>query len=383
MKILYDYQVFQNQNFGGISKYFVELMRHLSPDVNYEIGLRYTNNIHILEMQGQEFKPLEDFQPALLKNFSFKGKGSLIASYSKLFPGKIWDCYKENILQSLTFLEKKDFDVFHPTYYNPYFIEHLKKPLVITIHDLIYELFPEFFPPSDKTAQQKKILIKKADHIITVSNNTKFDLIKYYGIDESKISVIYHGVRRSDSNSESDFNLRKRYLLYVGDRRGYKNFYFFIHSVSDILEKYELNLVCAGNPFTPEEKSLIETLNISSRVQQYYVSENDLTVMYRRALAFVFPSLYEGFGMPILEAFANGCPVVLANTACFTEIAGEAAMYFDPKSKQDICSQIEKISNDQKTRQSLILKGLERVKKFSWDETASRTCEVYKSVTSN
>jgi glycosyltransferase involved in cell wall biosynthesis len=357
-------------------------MRHLSPDIAYDIGLKYTNNIHILELNSQKFDPLEDFQPKILKDTNFKGKGSLVALYSKIFPGEVIDCYKENYLRSLSLLDKQDFDVFHPTYYDPYFLEHLNKPLVITIHDLIYELFPEFFPPSDKTAQQKGILIRKADHIITVSNNTKLDLIKHYGIDESKISVIYHGVMQSDSKSGRDINLPERYLLYVGDRRGYKNFYFFIRSLSDILEKYNLNLVCAGGPFTSDEKSLIDSLKISSRVHHYYVSENDLTLLYRNALAFIFPSLYEGFGMPILEAFTSRCPVLLANTVCFNEIAGDAAIYFDPKSKKEICSQIDKISTDEYARQSLILKGLQRVKDFSWNETASKTREVYISVTS-
>jgi glycosyltransferase involved in cell wall biosynthesis len=382
MRILYDHQVFQNQNSGGISKYFVQLMQHLSPEIAYEIGLKYTNNIHLRELKGEEYEPLEDFQPKILKERNFKGKGSLIALYTKFFPNNVTDCYRENYLFSLTLLEKQDFDIFHPTYYDPYFLNYLHKPLVITVHDLIYELFPEFFPVSDQTAHQKGILISKADHIIAVSNKTKHDLIKHYGIDDSKISVIYHGVNKSDLTKVPDFKLPQRYLLYVGDRKGYKNFNFFIHSVSDILEKYELDLVCTGNVFTSEEKSLFETLNIFSRVHHHYVSENDLNILYRNALALIFPSLYEGFGMPILEAFANNCPVVLADTACFNEIAEDAALYFDPKSKHEICSRIEKISNDRDIRQSLILKGLQRVKDFSWNITASKTLAVYKSVAS-
>jgi hypothetical protein len=133
MRILYDYQVFQNQKYGGISKYFIELMTHFSPDVVFEIGLKYTNNIHILEMMDLPFDPLEDFQIGFLKDSNFIGKGRITNLYSKLFPQKVKDCYKENLLSSLSLVEKEDYDVFHPTYYNPYFLDHIKKPFVIRV----------------------------------------------------------------------------------------------------------------------------------------------------------------------------------------------------------------------------------------------------------
>jgi glycosyltransferase involved in cell wall biosynthesis len=371
MRILYDYQVFQNQKYGGISKYFIELMTHFSPDVVFEIGLKYTNNIHILEMMDLPFDPLEDFQIGFLKDSNFIGKGRITNLYSKLFPQKVKDCYKENLLSSLSLVEKEDYDVFHPTYYNPYFLDHIKKPFVIT-----------FFPPSDITGQQKRKLINNASHIIAVSNNTKSDLLKYYGIDESRITVIHHGITRFNSKEELNIKLPDRYLLYVGDRRGYKNFYFLLNSIADILEKNDLSIVCAGLPLTSDEKSMIDTLNISNRIFQHFASENEMTILYRNAVAFIFPSLYEGFGMPILEAFASNCPVLLSDSSCFNEIAGDAALYFDPKSKQDICKLVERIALDQNVRESLIIKGCERMKLFSWTDTANKTHDVYSKVLS-
>jgi glycosyltransferase involved in cell wall biosynthesis len=382
MKILFDHQIFQNQKFGGISRYFVELITNLGSDISFEIGLKYTNNNHLIERLNIPLEPLEDFKVKFLKDKNIFVNKQLTKLYSRLFPDFVKDCYKENLMTSLSLIQKEDYDIFHPTYCSTYFLDYIRKPFVITVHDLIYELFPEFYSPADKALQHKKTLIEKSNHIIAVSNKTKSDLIKYYGIDDSKITVIYHGSTHFDQIETINFRLPEKYLLYVGERKGYKNFYFMLNTLSDVFLKYDISLFCAGPSFTSDEKAMIETLNLGGRIYHHYVHENELSVLYRKALAFIFPSLYEGFGMPILEAFSCNCPVLLSDSSCFPEIAGDAALYFDPKSKEDICRQVERVALDTGIRQSLIKKGSDRMKLFSWADTATKTADVYHKVLS-
>jgi glycosyltransferase involved in cell wall biosynthesis len=378
MKVLIDHQVFQNQNYGGISRYFSELLIHNNLDVEYEIALKYTNNIHIINNTEKTFSPLTDPQSIFLKNLNLRGKSHLFNLYSRLFPQKAIDCYKENLTSAIDVLKRGDYDVFHPTYYSPYFLHYIKKPFVLTVHDLIYELFPEYYSPSDQTAQFKKKLIKNASHVIAVSNTTRDDLLNYYGLDESSVTVIHHGSPEHGPIESDDRKLPERYLLYVGERKGYKNFYFLLNSIADLLIRRNLSLFCAGPAFSPEENSMIAELKLSERIYQEYVGESGLFNLYSNALAFVFPSIYEGFGMPILEAFSCDCPVLLSDISCFHEVAADAALYFNPKSREEIIQKVDLVYSDNSMRTALIQRGKDRLKEFSWKETATKTAFVYR-----
>jgi glycosyltransferase involved in cell wall biosynthesis len=294
--------------------------------------------------------------------------------------------------ESIRHLKKQDFDIFHPTYYEPYFLQYLqKKPYVITVYDMIHELFPQYFKPGDKTSAWKKNLIENAGAVIAISENTKQDILKFTSIDPDMVHVIHLGNPLDNRNEPGQMNMiwdrvvpKKPYLLFVGGRGAYKNFDFFVESVSGILHKNEeLQVVCAGSlPFSPREKKSLEKMNLAHKVHYVKIDDAILKNLYKNAQAFVFPSLYEGFGLPILEAFSQGCPVILSNASSFPEIGGDAAIYFEPHNSESIVQALEKVLYNERYRQELIKKGSERSQLFSWEKTASSTKKVYKTLLS-
>lgn len=369
MKILYDSQCFDMQKFGGISRYFCEIIKNFSRnDQQYILPCIYSSNEYL-----KQFK--------LVNESSLPGKKFIDSLKNKFFLSGIL----RNRQESIKALQNQDFDVFHPTYFDPYFLEYIgQKPFVLTIHDMIYELYPEFFSNAEEIIKNKKLLAEKAAKIIAVSNKTKEDIIKFYGASfADKTEVVYHGssLKTPDSANESiDFEtMFGRYFLYTGTRSFYKNFLFLVESCAEFLIEKDLKIVCSGAPFTDGEKSLFDTLNISDRIIHHFASDNELFWLYKNSLAFIFPSYYEGFGIPILEAFEAGAPCLLAKSSCFPEIADDAALYFDPKSKNEIVSAMSQIL-DENIADNIVKKGKERLKDFSWKKTAEQTLNIYKSL---
>jgi glycosyltransferase involved in cell wall biosynthesis len=248
---------------------------------------------------------------------------------------------------------------------------------------MIYELFPEYFLES-ALRENKLKHIKRANHIIAISENTKRDLINIYGIDEEKISVIYHGWNKGNSHVHTKINvlnLPEKFLLFVGTREKYKNFYFFLFSLKKVFMRCpNLKLIVTGKMFSHAEQAFIKEMQLENHIIHQKASDDDLQNLYSQAIAFVYPSIYEGFGMPILEAFANNCPVLLSNTSCFFEIAEEAALYFNPKNISDISDKIISVVNNDSLRSDLIIKGQKRLTKFGWDKAIEQTFQVYSRV---
>jgi glycosyltransferase involved in cell wall biosynthesis len=369
MKILLDPQIFLLQKYGGISRYYTELFSILSRKKNIKVILPFYSTTNIYYSQST----LITFQQ---KTYSF-----YISILSKL---RIR--YKENTIgRNEDYLNssicKQEYDLFIPTFYNPYFLKYIgSKPFVLTVYDMIHELFPEFYiNDSLMVVKNKKDLMEKATRIIAVSENTKKDIIKIYPhIDSSKIDVVYHGCSIKTSQKKIPF-LPLNYVLYVGSRNNYKNFTFLVSSISDLLIQYSnLFLICAGGgELDTIENELIRELGIENKVLQKNFEENELATYYRNAKCFVFPSLYEGFGIPILESMACGCPVVLAYHSSFPEIAGDAGVYFELNNSEDLKRKIEIFIQVESVRDEYSLKGLEQVKKFSWEKAAIECLIVY------
>lgn len=360
LKILVDDQFFSQQIYGGISRYHYELYSHLNllENTQCEISALYTHNEYL--------KKDSKFSNPLLSPFFLSQK--ITRALNREF-----SIYK---------LKKQDFDVFHPTYYNPYFLPYLKyKPFVITIHDLIPEYFPKYFE-NTTLLENKKKLIEKADAIIAVSSNTKKDLVNFYQINENKIHVIHHGFKPEKvTQTKVELKLPSRFILYVGERGDYKNFNFFIESAAPVLINHNIHLLCAGGrKFTDAETKIFEKLHIKHLTSQFSVSDEELYAIYSQALLFVFPTLYEGFGIPILEAFYNKCPVVASNKGSIPEIARDGAIYFDPTNANEIAYKLNSAMTDSNLLDNLKMKGSQIVQSYVWEKTAIETHEVYKSV---
>jgi glycosyltransferase involved in cell wall biosynthesis len=385
MKLLYDHQIFYRQNYGGVSRYFCELMNQFStdPDISFILPLRFVQNDNL-----SQFPQLDKFW-----------SGRYNELYNNYFVSSLQKKIRFNALnfglnflinnrdESIRLLKKQDFDVFHPTYYEPYFLKYLqKKSYVLTVYDMIHEYFPNYFKTNDQTRVWKKQLIENAGVVIAISENTKQDIVKFTTVDPNRIHVIYLGnpFERISSPAQvipsSDRPVfGKPYLLFVGGRSAYKNFNFFIGSVAEMLCKNDgLHVVCAGSsPFTRNEKQFLKNLNILDRVHQVKINDTILKNLYKNAQAFIFPSLYEGFGLPVLEAFSCGCPAVISNSSSLPEIGREGAIYFDPGDRKSIISALETVLYDEKYREDLIKKGYGRLKDFSWELTAFKTKKIY------
>ena len=372
IKILLDPQIFNLQKFGGISRYYTEIYSSLKDEEKVEIKcpLLYTDNIHF---KGS----------SLFKN-SFQAKMIFFIRWNKIFrnfsPRKL---LKKTEEKTLAILDKKEVNLFIPTYYDPYFMPYIKNtPFVLTVYDMIHELYPQHFTNDTITVPNKKLLIEKATKIIAISESTKKDILDVYpNIDAKKIDVVYlaHTITTDPSVA---IDVPKEYILFVGNRALYKNFIFFLKSAAQILiDKPTLYIFCAGgNEFTEEEKLLIDHLALTDRVIQKNFKDSELENYYKHAKCFVFPSEYEGFGIPVLEAMACGCPVVLANHSSFPEVAGKAGIYFNLKDESDLREKITALLNDEKMRQDYSKRGLTQAAKFTWKKTAEESLKIYQSV---
>jgi glycosyltransferase involved in cell wall biosynthesis len=362
MKILYDHQMFSIQRYGGISRYFANLYHFLNKqeDVEVKLGVLHTRNYYI----QNEKRPL----PNALGKWLLKKDNKL---------------YKWNKRYSRRLVKLGDFDIFHPTYYHPYFLPHIKKPFVITVHDMIYELFPEFFPGDDIYIPNKRKIIERADHIIAISESTKRDIQQLLQIKEDKITVVYHGYYEDAPGEAVNYTPPfDKYILFVGDRYAYKNFNRFIKAVAPILHSDStINLICTGGgKLLGPETELLYRNRLENRAMQVSATDKELKVLYKKALVFVFPSLYEGFGFPILEAFNSKCPAVTSNTSCFKEVGGDAVIYFDPYDIDQMRTAISTVINNNLLADDLREKGADRLKLFTIEKCVEQTKEVYRKM---
>lgn len=380
MKVLYDHQAFTYQTWGGVSKSFCELIKSRPVGMDYDISIKESNNTHLIESNlvngiiGAS-RRLQDFH----KKHSFLGREKI---YNFLGECRLLHTSEyANKQESIRKLQQQDFDVFHPTFFDTYFLPYIgNKPFVITVHDLMPELFG--WPKTEPQIANKPILLEKASAIVTISENTKEDLCRFYNVDENKIHVIYHGAPEC-TNVNTQRIISEPYFLYIGRRDTYKNFNQTLIDFSKFHVSHpEVKLVCTGQDFSDNEQETIRRLNLTDSIIHIFTTDEELASLYSHAIAFVFPSLYEGFGMPILEAFSYGCPVLLNNKSCFPEIAKEAAIYFDSCGGQsnlpDKLEEIYTLTSAQ--RDDRINLGYKRLEEFSWNKSAIQLVKLYTNI---
>jgi len=310
-------------------------------------------------------------------------------------PNRFW----WNLRALPTYLRKNPVDIFHTQYIAPFWRPKNVK-LVLTIHDISFNFFPQFIKFPDlfflKTLIPRSL--RKAAKIIAVSDFTKKEIEKYYGIPAENISVIHNGVDFKLFNQaidqeklrkiKSKYNLPEKFVLYIGTLQPRKNISVLIEAMKILIEKYNLGdtkLVIAGNRQAHNFDSKIDEKIKNHDLQKSiifpgWIDEEDKAALYKLAECFVFPSLYEGFGIPVVEAMAAGTPVVCSNVPVLREIGESAALFCDPRNSLEFAKNISKILTDENLRNNLIEKGKIIAQKYSWQKNAEKTLNLYKSL---
>lgn len=371
MRILVHPQTFNLQRYGGISRYYTEVLSRIAKNNTVQIPLYGTSNVYYNESSLVTLKQRIYF--LYLKLLTLFGIRKLEKTRKR----------NDKLLNKMILNQK--FDVFIPTYYDTSFLNFIdSKPFVLTVYDMIYELFPEYFIDEEKAVgvivSNKLVLMQKATRIIAVSENTKKDIIKIYPhINPSKIDVVYHGCSIAVSNKKTDF-LPQKYILFVGTRANYKNFIFLVNSIQELLKTHsDLFLLCAGGGnWDAQEKNFIRQLDLENKIIYREFKEDELGLYYKNAICFVFPSLYEGFGIPVLEAMSCGCPIVLGYHSSFPEVAGDAGVYYETNNEADLKNKIQILIENPVLRNEFSAKGLKQAKKFSWEKASLECFNVYK-----
>lgn len=365
MRIAFDYQIFCLQEYGGISRYVYELGRELATNYGQDVNVvsplyvnQYLKEVpHGLRLWGVPISRIPK-------------TGRIVRAVSSLLSRPL-----------VRWLQP---DILHETYYSMAGLAPTKTKVIVTVHDMIHERFPSLFSARDRTRREKLASVARADHVICVSRQTQRDLIELAGIHPSKTSVVHHGFALStDYPSNSAAAPERPYLLYVGNRDTYKNFEGLLKAVaaSPLLRK-EMRVVCfGGGALTKREKALAAELDFpNGGLIQISGSDAVLTGLYQHAEALVYPSLYEGFGIPPLEAMSFDCPVACSGAGSIPEVVGNAGAYFDPTDIDDMRSVIEQLVTDETQRRRLIYAGRKRIGEFSWARCASETLAVYRHV---
>lgn len=253
--------------------------------------------------------------------------------------------------------------------------------IVTVLHDLSFLYFPNCYASSFRIYYKKIIpkVIKLSDIIITVSKSEKRGIGKYFPYFKEKIKVIYPGVPREFQNLKIEYK-KENYILYVGSFNPRKNLFRVIKAFQKISDKIPHKLLIAGGKFKIFKRIKIEN---TKRVEFLgHVERDYLKMLYSKCSLFVFPSLYESFGFPVLEAMASGAPVITSNVSSLPEIAGDAAILVNPYNINEIADAILKVLKDEKLSNFLIKKGYERIKMFSWEKTAEEILNVFEEVLS-
>jgi glycosyltransferase involved in cell wall biosynthesis len=361
MKIVFDGQTFINQTHGGISRYVTSLADELARigEETFIVAPLY-RNAHLesctaARVHGRKYSP----PPATVPIAKIASRILSRRIISRINP-----------------------DVLHETYYSPVSVAPRGVRTILTVYDMIHEIHPQGLGRLNQTARFKRAAVRRADKIICISENTRRDLVQLLDVPREKTEVVLLAAERLPAKQGTRSPLPKPFLLYVGARPGYKNFAGLLHAVarSNALRQEVEVAAFGGGDFSRAEVELIHQLGMGARVHHFAGDDSTLGHLYEHAELLVYPSMYEGFGLPPLEAMIHGCPVACSATSSLPEVAGDAAEYFRPDEPESIARAIERILADSKHRDRLIAAGKIQSAKFSWNRCASETLEIYRRV---
>lgn len=365
MKVVFDHQIFFLQRYGGISRYFRELSVRLARAADTRVSVVAPFHINEYLRSGAGF-----------------GLGWPYFGYQFRHAARLRNRARRFLLPRL-YAQHRDADIIHETYFSEAAFG-TARARVTTVYDMIYEIYPQYFPDAVHVTRAKRRAVDRCDHVICISEATRRDLVRIFDVAPERTSVIHLGYDLVPSGGTAASGLAtgtesRPYVLFVGNRGEHKNFDRLAQAFAGsalLLEGFDL-VAFGGRPFGGAESQLFRQLGIADRVR--YVAGDDtlLASHYRGAAVFAYPSLYEGFGIPPLEAMSFDCPVACSSTSSIPEVVGDAAAFFDPESVDSIRATLERVAGSDGLRLELVARGRERLKAFSWQRCADETSEVY------
>lgn len=361
MRVVFDQQIFALQRFGGVSRSFVELNKHLNflDDVESRVIAPLHFNKHLFQSN-----PLAGIY--VPKSTDFLGFNKRVRLSGEKASKFLIDRFKP--------------DLIHETFYESSNLRRSKYQIVTTIQDLIREKIGV----ETQKIERKRNSIARADLILCISESTKRDLLDFYNPDLAKVVRVYLGVNEFFFSAEEITSSirRKNLILFVGNRSGYKNWRLLVTTYANSkFLKSEFEIVCfGGGSFNRDELSFLSNMNIIKRVKQMGGNDESLKELYKSAACLVYPSKYEGFGLPIVEAMASGCPVITSDIDVLHESGGNAARYFDLNDAESLQHTLENLLTDDEALTQMQIEGRLHSRKFSWFETAKQTFIAYQKL---
>lgn len=358
MRVAFDEQIFAIQRYGGISRMFAQLARQFVLD------------------------PIEDLQvlpfDAPVVNRYLLDHAEISRPLGAREARNEWTALAHYLTRPQT---HPRCEIVHNTFYLPHGLAPVKgAKRIVTVHDMIPERLPQTRRRLDRLTLKQRY-VRQADHIICVSQATRDDLEEIYGPLRVPVSVVHHGV---DSRFRPDVPkldvFPDRYVLFVGNRGQYKDAQVLFEAFAEIAHDFpDIDLLCVGGAgLTPREIQWLTDRGIRDRVSQRYLSDDGIASAYAHAEVFVFPSRFEGFGLPALEAMASGTPVILANATSLPEVGADAAIYFPPGDVPELSAALTRVLQDRGYRDGLIARGRERAAGFTWHAAAEKTANAYR-----
>lgn len=360
MRLAFDEQIFAIQEYGGISRLFAELSKQFVGHPEFGVELEPLRasivNRYVLDTpQVREY----------LKVTEAGGTYQALARYfSRRRP-------------------RVDVDIIHNTFYLPHGLTgYPGAKRVVTIHDMIPERMPKTRRRLDFITRKHRY-VELADHVICVSESTQEDMLQVYGQLKAPISVVHHGVDPVfQPGAKRRVDLPQKYLLFVGNRGQYKDADVLLRAFPEVTKQFPeyILLFIGGGPFTRSEDSLIAELGLVGKVQQRTLPDSEMSAAYEYADICVFPSRFEGFGLPALESMASGTATILARATSLPEVGGDAAAYFTPGHDLELATVIKRLLADTELLKRYSSAGILRAQQFSWSKSAVQTAAVYQSV---
>lgn len=377
MRVLFDHQAFTLQSHGGVSHYFSSLIDGLSSvsGIAVEIGLKNSSNLHLNDTE---------FFRRRLPNVQYRATSRDGTSRWERLRSRILRSQRtDESLVARRMIRTGGYDVFHPTYYSDYWLsENITAPVVVTLFDMVHELFAETLGLESIVQVGKHRLQGRVDKWIAISETSKRDAVAVLGLDPNAIEVVHLAPFADNGKIDPNVSLPDEYILYTGSRWAYKNFPLFARAFAKLAaSRHNIHLVVAGGgPFSLIERSYLRDLGIEPRVLKVDGGDAIMNATLAKASVFVYPSLYEGFGIPILDAWRFGVPVACARNPAFVEIAEDAAFFFDGKDLRGMIDAIEQALDNKTLADRYKNEGSARLNKFSSKRMVEKTISVYTSL---